>query len=127
MEHRWSVRIPLIMRVTLYHNSLLVGDCRVSNIGRGGLFVKTGPLVYPRKSVLEVGMTLETDQGVKSFRLRTNVIHRTQGGLGLKFLDLNPDVSRYIQKKLLDNVDARAQPYYSDQKKLPEGKLATSD
>jgi hypothetical protein len=108
MEHRWSARTPYITQVSLHHNSLPVAVCSVSNIGQGGLFVKTGALTYPKNSILEVDIKLKTDQGSKWFHLRTVVVYRSDVGLGLMFLDSNVELFRSIRQILLDGMDMEA-------------------
>ena len=105
MENRWSARTPFTAQVTLHHNSLPVAQCRASNIGLGGLFIKTGPLTYPRNSILEVDIKLNTDLGPERFRLRTCVVNSSETGLGLMFLDSNCVVSRSIRQILLGGAD----------------------
>lgn len=102
MEHRWSVRIPFTTEVILHHNGLPVAVCKSSDIGLGGLFIKTGPLIYPRDSVLDLSIELNTDQGRKRFHLRSAVVFRSETGMGLMFLDPNSTVSRTIRQLLLD-------------------------
>ena len=104
MEHRWSVRVPFTTQVILHHNGLPVAVCKSSDIGLGGLFIKTGPLTYPRNSVLHIEIELNTELGPKRFRLRTSVVFSSESGMGLMFLESNSAVSRTIRQLLLDAV-----------------------
>jgi hypothetical protein len=114
MEHRWSTRTPYVTQVSLHHNSLPVAVCSVSNIGQGGIFVKTGPLTYQRNSILDVDIKLKTDQGPKWFHTRTIVIYRSDVGLGLMFLDANVELFRSIRQILLDGLVDEAPMYEQD-------------
>lgn len=109
MEHRWNSRTDTTIRVTLYHSRIPVIVCRASNISLGGLFVKSGPITYPKDTVLEAHFQLENDQGLYEFHARTCVVYSTGHGLGLMFI--KPDTT------LLKSI--REMSYRSDQNKSP--------
>jgi hypothetical protein len=110
MEHRWSARIPLSTRVTLYRNKQAVAVCTAKDIGRGGLFVATGSsLSCSTNTTLEVDIKLQTKEGEKRFRLSACIVYRCEAGVGLMFLESNPEFSRHVRWLLLNGVDARAQ------------------
>jgi hypothetical protein len=105
MEQRWSVRAPFTTQVILHHNALPVAVCTSSDIGLGGLFIKTGPLTYPRNSVLHIDIELNTELGPKRFLLETTVVFSSGAGMGLMFLESNSEITRTIRQLLLDAVD----------------------
>lgn len=109
MEHRWSARIPLSTRVTLYRNRQPVTECFAKDIGRGGLFVATGPLTYSKNTPLDVDITLDTDEGPKQFCLPAYIIRCTETGVGLMFRESNNELSSLIRRLLLNGVDVRDQ------------------
>lgn len=104
MEHRWSVRTPITTEVNIHHNNRAVALGSVSDIGLGGMFVKTEPLAYPRNTILEVEIELDTDEGCKRFRLASCIVYHAKTGLGLMFLKSNSVVSRSIRKIMLDGA-----------------------
>jgi hypothetical protein len=110
MEHRWSTRIPLSTRVTLYRNKEAVAVCIAKDIGRGGLFVATGPTIsYSTNTTLEVDIKLQTEEGTKRFRLSACIIYRCEAGMGLMFLEPHHEFSVHVRRLLLNGFDARAQ------------------
>ncbi|MEJ2181883.1 MAG: PilZ domain-containing protein, partial [Gammaproteobacteria bacterium] len=104
MEHRWSTRIPHSTQVTLYHKKLPVAVCTTHDIGLGGLFVTTGPLTYPLDTMLDVEIQLDNDGELKWFRLPASVVHDSENGLGMMFLESNLEVKRSIRQIILDNA-----------------------
>ena len=104
MEHRWSARAPISNRVTLFRNKMPVAVCVAKDIGRGGLFVATGPLTYSKNTILDIDIKLDTDQGSKRFRLPACVVHRSEAGVGLMFLETNEEVALNIRRLLLNGV-----------------------
>ncbi|MGD8568651.1 MAG: PilZ domain-containing protein [Gammaproteobacteria bacterium] len=109
MEHRWSARIPIATRVTLYRNKMPVAVCAATDIGLGGMFVATGPLTYSKDTTLEVDIKLDTEQGPTRFRLPACVVYHSQTGVGLMFLESDNEVSRTI-RRLLQNRPSSQEP-----------------
>jgi uncharacterized lipoprotein YajG len=109
MEHRWSDRIFSSFDVLLFNNNIPVVECKASNIGLYGMFVKTGPVRYARNSVLDVEIVTDAKKHPKKYRLPAYVVHQSKEGLGLAFKDDNPDVIGVI-KNLIRNVSNNRSP-----------------
>lgn len=111
MEHRWSARVPISSRVTLYRNKLPVAICTARDIGRGGLFVSEAPLDYAENTILDIDFPLLTTQGVKRFRMPVCVVHRAKRGMGLMFLENCEEISRevrWLSRSSTDQAQASA-------------------
>ena len=104
MEHRWSARTLISKRVTLFRNKMPVAVCVAKDIGRGGMFVATGPLTYSKNTILDVEIKLDTDQGPERFRLPACVVYRSEAGVGLMFIETNEEVALHIRRLLLNGV-----------------------
>ncbi|MGD8572355.1 MAG: PilZ domain-containing protein [Gammaproteobacteria bacterium] len=100
MEHRCSARVPVSYRVTLYRDKMPVAVCATKNISLGGLFVATGPLVYPKNTTLEVDIKLDTEQGAARYRLPACVVFHSQEGVGLMFLESSDEVLDNIRRTM---------------------------
>ena len=85
MEHRWGARKAISIETALYHNNKLVIRCIGQNIGRGGMFVKSGPLYLSKNTRVELKFSLPTHQGNNQFHLPAVITHNARDGLGLMF------------------------------------------
>jgi hypothetical protein len=100
MENRWSARIDSSVKVVLYHNRIPVITCQASNIGLGGIHVKSGPMIYPRNTLLEAKFQLDSDLGPKLFQVQTAVVYSDKNGLALMFIHSNAILTRTIKQLL---------------------------
>lgn len=103
MEHRWNTRTNTDIKVTLYHNRIPVIVCQANNIGLGGLFVKAGPIAYPKDTVLEADFQLAGDNCQNKFHARTCVVYSAENGLGLMFIKPDITLLKSIRELLLNN------------------------
>ena len=113
MEHRWSVRTPLSTQVTIYHNKLPVAVCTTKDIGLGGLFINSGPITYPVNTTLDLEFKLDSGEEFKQYRMLACVVYGSEKGLGLMFLEPNPEVIRTVRKMILDNAHNHTQDIQS--------------
>lgn len=96
MEHRWSIRKP--------HQCSVIVDCpriglaatQLRDIGIGGMFVETGKVDLPLNATINVAFALDQEE----FCLPAMVVHRTQNGAGLMFLESELDVLRTLRDAL---------------------------
>jgi hypothetical protein len=96
MEHRWSIRKP--------HQCSVIVDCpriglaatQLRDIGIGGMFVETGKVDLPLNATINVAFALDQEE----FCLPAMVVHRTQSGAGLMFLESELDVLRTLRNVL---------------------------
>lgn len=85
MQNRQMQRHDAILSVTLYHRDTPIVVCDTKNICSQGLFIETGPVVYPDKKQLKIGFNADFNGQSKLFRLPVTIIHENNNGLGLKF------------------------------------------
>jgi len=104
MENRWSARTPLSVKVTLYHQRIPVAICTANNIGLGGVFVTTGPLTFPRNTLLDVEFKPDGRSKLSGYRMSTCVAHIANDGLGLAFMESDLEFKRKIRRMLLDGA-----------------------
>ena len=110
MEHRWSTRIPISIKVVIHKNNLPVAVYKTNNIGLGGLSIATGTTRFAKNTVLEAefelngtGLKNDTDKGRKFFRVRSCVVYSSEGGIGIMFLDSDSLLFRTLQLVITDN------------------------
>jgi PilZ domain len=100
MEHRWSVRKP--------HQCSVIVDCprgglaaaQLHNIGVGGMFVDIGKLDLPLNALVTVAFALGHDGSREEFCLPAMVVHRTDNGAGIMFLESEPDTLQILRRAL---------------------------
>lgn len=91
MEHRWEVRQIADKSVALLIDSVYSLPCTMRNFSAGGMFVEThGAVILPNATVVELAFSLDDDQNrVNLFRLKAMLVHRSDEGLGLQFLEID--------------------------------------
>lgn len=85
MEKRASSRLPINYKIFIYHNHLPVAFCVTRDIGKLGIFAKTGPLVYKLNTELKIQFNIKTPTGSKHIALPARVRYADQFGIGLAF------------------------------------------
>ena len=86
MEHRLSLRTPLMMNVGIYYTGLGLLQGRSLDVSRHGMFVLTGPMVLPLHAIVEVVFPLESGKrGQAPQRTPAMVVRLGHEGLGLMF------------------------------------------
>lgn len=89
IEHRWDVRIPLDIAVTLHHPTLGSLSGELTNICDGGACVATGATRLPRNARFEVVATLPDGGVVRIVRLPVLIIWSITGAAGAMFCHLD--------------------------------------
>ena len=87
MENRWSKRFPIAIKVLLYHHGIPVATCKTRDIGKAGIFVESGSLLYRVSTMLKVEFEIASPSRRQFYRLSAIVAHLSQDGLGLFFSD----------------------------------------
>lgn len=86
MEHRLSLRTPLMMNVAIYYNGLGLLRGRSLDVSRHGMFVATGPMVLPLHAIVDVAFPLESGKrGATPQRTPAMVVRLANEGVGLMF------------------------------------------
>jgi hypothetical protein len=119
MENRWSARIDSSVKIVLYHNRIPVITCQSSNIGLGGIHVNSGPMIYPRNTLLEAKFQLDSDLGPKIFQVQTAVVYSDKNGLGLMFIHSNAILTRTIRQLLHNSEKNKTSVDASATRQLP--------
>jgi len=111
MEHRLSLRTPLMMNVAIYYNGLGLLQGRSLDVSRHGMFVVTGPMVLPLHAIVDVAFPLESGKrGKVPQRTPAMVVRLANEGVGLMFakeVEPNPmEHWEYQRRDHLLSVDA---------------------
>jgi uncharacterized protein (TIGR02266 family) len=99
-DRRESVRVPARLRVS-FRDLGALRSCLMTNLSRGGVFVETdspleiGTRLELRIHVEDSGEQIEVPVEVVSMNARPDVA-RPQRGMGLRFLELKPDVQAQV-------------------------------
>lgn len=86
-QRRKSTRRHALYNVLLYHNNYPVKTCIVLNKSHGGLYLETGPAIFPVDMSLEIGFDVTVKGRPMRYRLPVKVIHCNKKGMGLAFID----------------------------------------
>jgi len=97
MERRWSHRVPLREKVTVYcqGSQVLTAPCR--NIGLEGMLIDTTPEALPLYRAVEVEFNLTLQGRAQRLRIPAYVTH-TDDGVGLMFTGDDPAPHRIIDE-----------------------------
>ena len=90
MEHRLGRRASISIPVRLELRDGASGWGIATDIGQGGLFVKT--VAWPRRTLngcLDVSMTVAMPGGERSVRLPAAIVHASESGFGAMFRALD--------------------------------------
>lgn len=108
MEHRWSLRKPYRCSVTAYSPFRGTAIGRIRNVGMGGMFIETGVLIFSPYAPLYVKFSLDGDNEYSDeFHLESMVVRRTDSGLGVMFLEIEPDVLAALGRALYPELRTR--------------------
>ncbi len=99
MEQRWSPRTRADLDVDLSFRGEIVSDCKVKNIGMGGLFVEVEK-EFPRDTVVELKFKIKAAGKDTKHRLRATVARSSDNGLGMMFCDFDAGTFRSLQEVL---------------------------
>jgi hypothetical protein len=101
MEHRYSPRINLNMKLLLYKTGMPVAIGRIRNASHGGLYVETDFDEIRAHQALEVELLPRASTRIDRCRFRTLVARRERSGCGLE-VDENCVQSRSALAALVD-------------------------
>jgi len=87
-ERRANQRIPVSFDAVLYYNTLMLPDCRVSDISPGGAFVQTGGQSLPDRAVLDLAIGVQTTNGVPQ-RIPAQVMRSNERGVGVRLGEID--------------------------------------
>ena len=93
VEHRWSGRQPMQMRVTLSGGRQRPQPGGCHNLGLGGMYVETDPRWLLLNSSLDVGFTIRDENGECRHRLPVRVVRVSPNGAGLVFSDFKTEAA----------------------------------
>ena len=107
MEHRLSLRTPLMMNVVIYYNGLGLLQARSLDVSRHGMLVYTGKMSLPLHAMVDVTFPLDSGGKPSSPPPRTPamVVRLADKGVGLMFA--NEIVANEVFLKPLDDYYQR--------------------
>jgi len=110
MEQRWSPRSRADLDVDLSFRGEILSDCKVRDIGMGGLLIEVKK-EFPRDTVVELKFKLNSALEGTKHRLRATVARSGDNGLGMMFCDFDAgtfrslqEVLRYVQEQELSDT-----------------------
>ncbi len=106
MEHRWSIRLPVMGSIIV--NSPPVGTitANLRDISLGGVFVDPGRKPLPVNAPVILSFSLNRRDRIDYFRLHAMVVRATEAGAGLMFLDHDPESVRPLRDMLYEELPA---------------------
>ena len=113
MEHRLSLRTPLMMNVVIYYNGLGLLQARSLDVSRHGMLVHTGKMNLPLHAMVDVAFPLDSGGKPSSPPPRTSamVVRLADKGVGLMFA--KEIVADEVFLKPLDD-DKQSYPFFAD-------------
>lgn len=111
MEHRWSVRKPVDIEITLRRQGMGAKRYKTKNISLEGVFVESGTDAWPEETFLELELPLYDGQRSGSekaqhHRIPVVVVHRANGGMGLMFCVFDQPLFRIVEHLLYGTASA---------------------
>ena len=103
MERRWGTRRPISQKVMLGHGQNGLRDGCITDIGIGGMFVKTVTTSLTDNRHVSITLALEYEGVTQILQVQALIIHSTEDGVGLKFEKLSPGVIKLLLMLLLKN------------------------
>ncbi len=104
MEHRWSLRKPVDIEITLRRQGMPATRYRTKNISLEGVFVESGTDSWPEDTFLELELPLEGYQSgghrQERHRIPVVVVHRAADGMGLMFCVFDQPLFRIVEHLL---------------------------
>ena len=83
IEHRWSSRKDITLKVNVYYPPIGMIDGHTRNISLEGMFIDLEGVRIPAQARLEVGFTAELHGRCTEHRLPAYVVHANENGVGL--------------------------------------------
>lgn len=103
MEHRWSLRKPVEIDVTLRRQGLSHKRYKTKNISLEGVFVDSGADSWPEDTFLELEFPVHGQQQGARHRIPVVVVHRSTEGMGLMFCVFDQQLFKTVEHLLYEN------------------------
>ena len=87
LEHRWSQRLEIRWKGSVYHRQAGLAAVNLVNIGMDGAFIAGRNLILARNDCVELGFVAANSDKLTIHHLQAYVIHATGNGYGLMFKD----------------------------------------
>jgi hypothetical protein len=84
IDQRNFIRVPVAVKVILFHNDLPVMNTETINISRDGMLLDTGRTVYQLHDQMEIEFQVDEGPTNQWYRLSAEVVHASKYGIGLK-------------------------------------------
>jgi hypothetical protein len=104
MEHRWSVRKPVIVDVALRRQGSAPKRYRSRNLSMEGVFVESGTDSWPEDTFLELELPLYGQRKQTRHRVPVVVVHRTDEGMGLMFCVFDQVLFKTVEYLLYESA-----------------------
>jgi hypothetical protein len=98
-ERRASPRLPVTFEVVVYHESLMLSDCSISNLSPEGAFVVTSGCRLPDRAMVDLAFAVSASVG-SSARFHARVTHSDDRGIGVQLLHDSPESWRALAEVL---------------------------
>jgi hypothetical protein len=100
VEQRKSSRRLLRQRVAVDCPRAATIAAYTRDLSLGGMFVETGALALSPNTTVSVSFSLDYGGAVHTFRLDAAVVRRSHDGMGLMFLEMEPEEIRALSEAL---------------------------
>lgn len=104
MEHRCTTRHPITIDILLCnHQQSTAVYCKTSNAGAGGIFIDKAPELYKTNALLAIEFEVELSRRhniFRRYRRPVMVVHTSNEGVGLTFLDTDIETMHAWQKTI---------------------------
>lgn len=120
MEHRWSARMSVDGVVSVHcavHGAI---RAELIDISLGGMFIDTGVRTLPVNAPVVLSFSLNRSDEVSHFRLQAMAVRIVaEGGVGLMYLDHDPETIRALREALYDRPVTSTLENGSGDERLP--------
>ncbi len=114
MEHRWSLRKPVNVNVSLRRQGSDFRRFKARDISMEGVFVESGPDSWPEDTFLELEIPLFENSKPTRHRVPVVVVHRSHNGMGLMFCVFDQPLFKAIEYLLYEAVSIPYDQRYMD-------------
>ncbi len=90
MEHRWNLRTPVEVSVTLNYSKLGLISAKTRDLSLGGAFIKTDSVDLGKHVMLEVMFPSKRDGAQDLVNVSGTVVRKDNGGMAIQFTDFEP-------------------------------------
>lgn len=114
MEHRWSVRKPVIVEVALRRQGSRFKRFKTRDLSMEGIFVESGPDSWPQDTFLELELPLYENGKQICHRVPVVVVHSSPEGMGLMFCVFDQPLFKAIEYLLYETVSTHYGRHYME-------------